>query len=101
MEREYSTQLQELPSFLSTISMVVDDRASIVESLVQAERKSPPRYGPAKELFRCVLEGDWTVSQALIQARNVIDSVERKCATDILLASEKFLNNAARGHVGR
>ena len=73
MEREFSTPLNELPSFLSTISMVVDDRASIIESLVHAERKSPSRYEPAKALFCCVLEGKWTVSQALIQVRNVID----------------------------
>jgi hypothetical protein len=38
MEFAVSTPLNELPAFLSTISMVVDDRASIIERLTQAER---------------------------------------------------------------
>jgi hypothetical protein len=42
MDFAVSTPLNELPAFLSTISMVVDDRASIIERLTQVERKSPP-----------------------------------------------------------
>jgi hypothetical protein len=49
MESQFSTPLNDLPHFLSTIAMVVDDSASIIESLIQAERKSPSRYDPAKE----------------------------------------------------
>jgi len=100
MEFAVSTPLSELPAFLSTISMVVDDRALIIERLIQAERKSPPRYEPAKELFCRVLQGDLSVTQALAQARNVTDPVERKCAVDILEASKKFLFSAAPAHIG-
>jgi len=100
MERALSKPLSELPSFLSTISMVVDDRASIIESLTQAERKSPPRYEPAKEMFRRVLQGDLSVAQALVQARNLPDPVERKCAVDILQASEKILRAETPARVG-
>jgi hypothetical protein len=100
MERALSKPLNELPSFLSTISMVVDDRASIVESLTQAERKSPSRYEPAKEMFCRVLQGDLSPAQALVQARNLPDPVERKCAVDILQASGKFLCAETAARVG-
>jgi hypothetical protein len=51
MEYELSTPLRELPKFLSTISMVTDDIAAIVQKLKFAERKSPSRYDPAREHF--------------------------------------------------
>jgi hypothetical protein len=100
MERALSTPLDELPSFLSTISMVTDDRASIVERLIQAERKSPSRYEPARDLFCRVLQGDLTLAQAIVQARNVSEPVDRKCAIDVLQASAKFLLAEPPGRVG-
>ncbi len=56
MEKEFSTPLVELPSFLSTISMVGDDQNATVQKLIQAERKSPPVYDLARALFLAVLQ---------------------------------------------
>ena len=100
MERALSKPLSELPTFLSTISMVVDDRTSMVDSLTQAERKSPSRYEPARELFCRVLQGDLSVAQAIVQARKVSDPTERTCAVDILKASERFLGADTPAHIG-
>jgi hypothetical protein len=91
MEKEFSTPLLELPSFLSTISMVGDDQNAIVERLIQAERKSPPVYDPARELFLTVLEGKLSFERARTQAWRLFNEVERKCALQILDASENFL----------
>src|SRR5207302_1470167 len=57
-------------------------------------------YEPAKELFCRVLQGDLSVTQALVQAGNLADPVERKCAADILGASKKFLLAEAPAHIG-
>jgi hypothetical protein len=100
MERAFSTPLDELPIFLSTISMVTDDRASIVQRLIQGERKSPSRYEPAKDLLCRVLQGDLTLAQAIVQARNVSEPVDRKCAVDVLRASAKFLLAEPPARVG-
>jgi hypothetical protein len=100
VEAAFSTPLNELPSFLSSISMVVDDRTSIVRSLTQAERKSPTRYEPAKDLFCRVLQGDFTFAEALTQAGEVADSTERKHAVDILRASARFLVSESPARVG-
>lgn len=91
MERDLSTPLIELPTYLSSISMVVDDRTAIIQSLVQAERKSPPIYEPARALFCRILEGSFNFQQAMIQARALADETERKCAVEVLQASEEFL----------
>jgi hypothetical protein len=93
MDRLYdlSTPLREPPSLLSTISMVVDDRAAIVQNLIHAERKSPPRYEPARALFCSVLQGDLGFKQGMDQAKSLAGPTERKCAIEILQASEKFL----------
>lgn len=100
MEAEFSKPLNELPMFLSTISMVVDDRAAIVKQLIQAERKSPPIYGPTRDLFLCVLEGDFNFDDAVVQARRLADETERKCALEVLAASEKFLCSERRAPLG-
>lgn len=100
MEREYSKPLTEIPSFLSTVSMVVDDRASIIKSLVQAERKSPPIYDPARELFRTVLEGSFTVQRAAEQAGRLVDTTERKVALEIIRASSDFLHREPPAPIG-
>lgn len=100
MERDFSTPLIELPTFLSTISMVVDDRATIIESLEHAERKSPPIYDPARALFCRILEGDFTFERAMIQARSIVDETERKCAIQVLRASERFLCTERPTRVG-
>jgi hypothetical protein len=87
---ELSKPLVALPGFLSTISMVVDDRTAIIEQLRQAERKSPPKYGPTRDLFRRVLEGNFTFEEALNHARSLPDEIERNCALDVLSASKDF-----------
>jgi hypothetical protein len=51
MEREFSKPLNEPPGFLSTISMVEDDRSAIIENLIQAERKSPSAMSPQRHSF--------------------------------------------------
>jgi hypothetical protein len=91
--RELSTPLVELPTYLSTISMIVDDRAAIVRNLIQAERKSPPVYGPSRDLFLSVLQGKLSFEKAVIQARRLADQTERKCAAQIIDASEQFLRH--------
>jgi hypothetical protein len=80
--------------------MVVDDRAAIVQRLTDAERKSPPVYDPARELFYRVLQGDLSLEKAIIQARNLHDQTERKCATEILRGSETFLLRERRSRIG-
>lgn len=90
--RELSTPLVELPTFLSTISMVVDG-ASIVQKLIQAERKSPPVYGPSRDLFLSILKGQLRLDNAVVQARCLADETERRCAVQIIDASERFLRN--------
>jgi hypothetical protein len=86
-----SKPLTELPGFLSTISMVVDDRSEIIRNLVGAERKSPPVYDPSRDHFCAVLEGKLSFDQAMGQARVLTDETERGCAIAILEASEDFL----------
>jgi hypothetical protein len=100
MTRQLSTPLTELPGFLSTISMVVDDRSEIVRSLIAAERKSPPVYDPARDLFCVVLEGKLSFEKAMGQARAIVDDTERKCAIEILEASEAFLRRQPSAPVG-
>jgi hypothetical protein len=91
MDIEYSKPLVELPSFLSTISMVADDHGTIIQQLIQAERKSPPKYGPTRDLFIRVLQGDFSFEAALKQTSTIHDETERRCAIDVLRASEWFL----------
>jgi len=99
MEPEFSKPLSELPAFLSTISMVVDDRAAIVQQLVQAERKSPPIYAPARDLFIEVLEGNFSFEGAFTQALRLSDVIERRCATEILSVSERYLRRESHCRV--
>ena len=101
MDPELSTPLVALPTFLSTISMVVDDRSAIVRKLVQAERKSPPVYEPSRDLFLSVLEGKLSFDKATIQARRLADETERKCAVQIMDASEQFLRNERHSRISR
>ena len=81
--------------------MVGDDQEYTIRALVHAERKSPPVYTPARELFIRVLQGDFTVQAALAQARRLHDETERKCAHDILRVSETFLLKEPRTKVAR
>lgn len=101
MHPELSTPLTELPSFLSTISMVVDDGAAIIQKLIQAERKSPPVYEPTRDLFLSVLEGKLSFDKAVIQARRLGDETERRCAVQIMDASERFLRSARPARIIR
>ncbi len=99
MARALSKPLNELPYFLSTISMVVDDERQIVRDLKQAERKSPAVYGPAKDHFIIALEGKLPFEKILDQAKKLSDPTERKCAVDVLRASKKFLEDADKSPV--
>ena len=91
METAVSELLSELPSFLSTISMVVDEPGAIIKELIRAERKSPPRYGPAKDLFRHLLQGDLSLDNALVQASKIQDPIQQLCAIKVLTASASYL----------
>jgi len=99
MDYGLSSPLRTLPSFLSTISMVVDDQSAIIKSLIHAERKSPPKYAPTRDLFFRVLKGDLSFSQALKQARLLPDHVQRRCALEVLEASKDFLRDTPKGVV--
>jgi hypothetical protein len=100
MEGEFSTPLVELPTFLSTISMVGDEQGAIVQRLIQAERKSPAVYDPTRDLFLSALEGKLSFEKAMAQAWNLIDETQRKCAVQILDASEHFLRGERHARVG-
>src|SRR3954465_5102435 len=99
MYREFSTPIIELPSFLSTISMVVDGQTAIVQSLIQAERKSPPVYLPTRDLFLSTLGGKLRFEDIVVQARRLIGETERKCAVQIIDASEQFLRKEKPAHI--
>lgn len=100
MEAEFSTPLVELPTFLSTISMVGDEQSTIVQRLIQAERKSPAVYEPTRDLFLSALEGKLSFEKVMAQAWNLTDETERKCAIQILDASENFLRDERHARVG-
>jgi hypothetical protein len=81
--------------------MVVDDRAAIVQTLIQAERKSPPVYEPSRDLFLSVLEGKLAFGKAMVQARRLADETERRCAVQIMDASERFLSSERPARISR
>jgi hypothetical protein len=91
MEEIFSTLLEELPSFLSAVSMISHDREQIVRRLVSAERQSPSVYGPARQLFLSVVEGTFPFEYAYRQAGLLKDPIERKCAISVIGAARKFL----------
>lgn len=97
--QDYSKPITTLPAYLSTISMVVDDRTAIVKSLTWAERKSPPKYMPARDLFCTALSGKFTFESALKQAAN-LSGDEKSCAIDVLKASKDFLVQEPRRRIG-
>jgi hypothetical protein len=80
--------------------MVVDDRSAIVRDLQNAERKSPPVYDPARALFRRVLQGDLSFARAVDQARKISDATEKRCAVEVLDASQQYLTSQPMGPVG-
>jgi hypothetical protein len=91
MEEVFSTLLEELPSFLSAVSMVSYDQEQIIRRLVSAERQSPSVYRPARQLFLSVLEGAFSFEYAYRQAGLLKDPIERKCAIGVIGAARKFL----------
>ena len=93
MAQDPSSRLSELPGFLSTVSMVVDDRSEIVKSLRRAEQKSPSIYQPARDLYRRVLQGDLSFDQAWLQSQRLTDETQKQCCIEVLLASKNFLCN--------
>lgn len=99
MHREFSTPIEELPTFLSTISMVVDDQSMIVQKLREAERKAPPIYASTRDLFLTVLSGRLSFHDATVQARRIVDQTERRCAVQVIDASEQFLREERPAHI--
>jgi hypothetical protein len=91
MNVELSRPLDEPPSFLSLVSMVGDDERYTIQQLRNAESPSPELYGPARELFIKILEGNFSFDYALSQAHQISDGVERQCAEKVLGASKRFL----------
>ena len=89
---DLSKPLEDLPTFLATISMVTDDELEIVRALTHAERKSPARYDPARQIFLRILSGDLTYEFGFAQAFKLADPIERDCAVSILRAAKGFLN---------
>lgn len=77
------------------------DEHTIVSGLTRAERKSPPIYGPARQLFIRVLEGDFSYDKAIGQAKKLTDETERENAQTVLRASEKFLKEEPPAKITR
>ena len=99
MNTKFSTPINELPSFLSTISMVGDDKHSILQRLQDAERKSPSVYEPTRALFLAILEGKLDFEKAMQQAWRLQDETEKKCATQVLDASKHFFEQQRPAHI--
>jgi hypothetical protein len=76
MEEGYSKLLTEFPSFLSSVSMVFDDRERIIKGLIHAERPSPPRYDPSRAIFIKALQSDFTFDEAIL--RELATSLNRR-----------------------
>src|SRR5579864_6958176 len=91
METTLSTPLEEPPGFLSLVSMVGDDERYTIQQLKNAERPAPELYGQARDLFVKILDGNFSFEFALSQARAIVDTVERRCAEEVLCASKHFL----------
>ena len=91
MDVAYSQLLTELPSFISTISMVEDDRENIIASFRHAERRSPSTYAPARDLIRRILQGDFSYKAAVHHAQAISGDVERRCALSVLETAKEFL----------
>ncbi|MBN9050691.1 MAG: hypothetical protein J0H78_14610 [Rhizobiales bacterium] len=96
----YGKKLRELPSFLSTASMVFDDREKTIDLLFKAEKPSPPVYEPARRLFCSVLSGDLSWERAIEEAER-LDGRERGCAVDVLNHSRDFLLKQPRSRVSK
>lgn len=94
MVDDLSKPLEALPGFLSTISMVEDDQAAVIKGFIGAERKSPPRYDVARQLIFRILEGQISLQQAQNFADSVSDPIVRRCALQVLHASQPFLEGA-------
>jgi hypothetical protein len=101
MIEDLSIPLEELPGFLSTISMVEDDRREIIKGLIAAERKSPPRYDAARQLILRVLEGQIDYERAEAFAATIPDPIDKRCAEDVLNAAKPFLRSATTSPVGQ
>jgi hypothetical protein len=100
LETSHSRLLTTFPSFLSTVSIVGDDQNKTIQAFRHAERKSPPVYDPARDLFIRLIQGDFTFEAALDQARLLTDKIERKCATNVLEAAKSFLTSAPPAKLG-
>lgn len=99
MLTKFSTPISELPSFLSTISMVSDDKTSIIQKLRDSERKSPSVYEPTRDLVLAILEGKLDFAAAMLQAWRIADETEKKCATQVLGALQDFLTRQRPAHI--
>ncbi|MBG7613811.1 hypothetical protein IWC96_00765 [Brevundimonas sp. BAL450] len=81
--------------------MVEDDGRETVKGLVAAERKSPPRYDAARQLFLSVLEGRMTLAQAQSYASGLPDPIDRRCAEGVMGAGAIFLKEAIVSPIGQ
>ncbi|MNV50313.1 hypothetical protein D3C71_1423150 [compost metagenome] len=92
MDSRISTIIEQPPAFLSAVLMVTDDERRLQRGLIQAERKSPPRYTAARDHLLRVLQGQISFTFALSQARKIAKVVDRRCAVDVMEALEPYLN---------
>ena len=81
--------------------MVGDDHRLIIQGLRNAERKSPPVYSLARDLFLRILQGDMSFDDARTQARRESDLTTRRCALEILDNSQRFLTTEPQSRVSR
>jgi hypothetical protein len=63
MRQEFSTPLVELPTFLSAISMVTDDRAAIVQKLIQAGANHLQYMNQAASCSQKSWKGNWVATK--------------------------------------
>lgn len=101
METRISSPLEEPPAFLSAVLMVTDDERRLQQGLIQAERKSPPRYTAARDHLVRVLQGQVSFAFALDQARQIPKAVDRRCAVDVLEALQPYLDQQGAVRIER
>jgi hypothetical protein len=90
MLTKFSTPISELPSFLSTISMVSDDLTFTIQRLKEAEQPPPAIYEPTRDLFLTILQGKLRFDDAWKQASRIPYPTERKCACQVLDVARDF-----------
>src|SRR6185312_11883670 len=95
----FAGHLKELPSFLSTVSTIVDDFEASLSNLRKLERPPPNIYEPTRQIWLKVLMGQFSVDQAFAEASRLHDDTERRCAVDVLTASRHVLTEEPRARI--